>query len=493
MLIRSLLLLCLVASLEGSRLRTLYNGLDLKSVPQHLTFYSLYPESEEGQESLAHAWRLLGAEEVMDLNPDLIPLIVDLIAFGTPDRCPVLGESQLQLLHTLGDKLPHRTLKGHHVGTQVEVIALPDEEIDLARGMLLSQLGEEQMDRIRSVEALLDLIALQILARMEGASDEEKVDLLNRFIFEEMRFRFPPHSEYSDEIDAYTFLPSVLDSRVGVCLGVSSLYLCLGQRLGLDLEVITPPGHIFIRHQDRNIETTARGIRLSDEEYLGLNTRSLQVRTIKEVIGLTHINEASVHWRKKEYEKAIASYERAAPYLPKDKLLKELWGLNLVLAERKDEGRLMLTEVAGWIPDDAVVGRSTVADYLAGHADREALELIFEESKPHHEALLERKNALTTMLQRCPRFRSGWLQLATTWLQLHRQKEALVALERYHQLERGDPTVEYYLAILYANRLQPKKAWMHLAAAEKIVQDRNHKPLALKEMRKSLSRAHPVY
>ena len=74
-------------------------------------------------------------------------------------------------------------------------------------------------------------------------------------------FRFPPHSLYAKDIDVYTFLPSVLDSRRGVCLGVSILYLCLAQRLDLPLEAMTPPGHIYVRYgEDLNIETTARGI-----------------------------------------------------------------------------------------------------------------------------------------------------------------------------------------------------------------------------------------
>ena len=98
-----------------------------------------------------------------------------------------------------------------------------------------------------------------------------------------MRFRFPPHSLHAKDIDIYTFLPSVLDGRRGVCLGVSILYLCLAQRLGLDLEIITPPGHIYVRYQSPegemiNIETTARGIDIPSERYLGMETRKLQTK-----------------------------------------------------------------------------------------------------------------------------------------------------------------------------------------------------------------------
>lgn len=114
-----------------------------------------------------------------------------------------------------------------------------------SRSFFKSQFGPDRV-RIQSYEALIDLMALQILARLpKQASAEEKIIAINTFIFDEMGFRFPPHSLYAKDIDLYTFLPSVLDSRRGVCLGVSILYLCLAQRLELPLEMITPPGPVM--------------------------------------------------------------------------------------------------------------------------------------------------------------------------------------------------------------------------------------------------------
>ena len=61
------------------------------------------------------------------------------------------------------------------------------------------------------------------------------------------------------------------------------------------MEIITPPGHIYVRYHDGdkiiNVETTARGIHLDCKEYLGIDTRSLQVRTLKEVIGMVAFNQ----------------------------------------------------------------------------------------------------------------------------------------------------------------------------------------------------------
>ena len=81
--------------------------------------------------------------------------------------------------------------------------------------------------------------------------------------------------------------------------------LCLiyvfGTKAKSETEMVTPPGHIYVRfkkgNSEINIETTARGVHLDSEEYLGIETRGLQKRTVKEVIGLTHFNQASVYWQ----------------------------------------------------------------------------------------------------------------------------------------------------------------------------------------------------
>ena len=58
-------------------------------------------------------------------------------------------------------------------------------------------------------------------------------------------------------------------------------------------------------------------------------------------------------------------------------------------------------------------------------------------------------------------------------------------------LTASDATVEYYLAVLLAERLDYNKAWHHLHLAEKLVSERNHDPRALHELRQSLAEASP--
>jgi len=103
------------------------------------------------------------------------------------------------------------------------------------------------------------------------------------------------------------------------------------------------------------------------------------------------------------------------------------------------------------------------------------------------ESIIKKRKALEKILEKYPKFKAGIFSLATTWLQLHRQREALEILERYHVLEPNDPTTEYYLTMLYLERYDYNKAWEHLRSLEKIVKNRNHYPKQIKEIRRELA------
>ena len=293
--------------------------------------------------------------------------------------------SDIELIEKLGQHLPNRKLKGYCATTEEEMLSLPSEEIDLGRALILSQLNgtEDVLFQTQSYSAMLDLMALQILAHLpERPTLMEKIQETNRFIFDQMHFRFPPQSVYAENIDLYTFLPSVMDNHLGVCLGVTALYLAIAQRIELPLEIVTPPGHIYVRCQIGekriNIETTARGIHVPDEKYLSVENSKLQLRTLKEVIGMTHVNQASIYLYKADYAKAVSAYEKARPYMPEDPLLKELLGYSYLLTEATSEGEILLKEIGEG-------SHSMAEDYLAGKVDLEGMEAVFmlvDETRP---------------------------------------------------------------------------------------------------------------
>lgn len=502
----TLLSALLCSGFTHGKIKTLYYSLDPTSIPQHLAFYQLHSDTKEGQESLRKTWWLLTGEERAKTPPAILsrlaPAVNSLVALVSKQPyqdSPLLTDEELVLIEQAGKRLANRRLKGHAARSEEEVIALPTEEVDLARGLFLSELGSgpDTVQKRRTYEAMIDLMALQVLSRLkQGASDVEKIDAVNRFIFEEMGFRFPPHSLYAEDIDLYTFLPAVLDSRRGVCLGVSILYLCIAQRINLDLEIITPPGHIYVRYHSGdtiiNIETTARGIHVEPEAYLGVETRAPQFRTMKEVIGLAHMNNAARFWHQKEYAKIVENYEKGLPYLQGDPLLQELMGFSLVLSGQKERGDALLKQVAGHMQEHQVSPDTLAADYVSGAVGAEGIQRIFMHVDEKQDSILEKQQALQEAVTRYPGFRDGTFALATTWLQLHRTKEALGVLERYHQLDATNPSVEYYLAILYAMRTDYNNAWIHFKQAKALVEARNHFPKALKELERELHLRAPL-
>jgi regulator of sirC expression with transglutaminase-like and TPR domain len=494
------LLLPLLLFSEDLFLKTRLSSLDPLSVSQHLAFYELYSDTEEGEKALAHAWHLLSGGKIKKNNPITLPVIdiqavISLVTrqkFETPAK---LTLDQLNAIEELASKLPNRFLKGHQVWTREQTLPLLPHEIDLSRGLLIEQFNEN-VDEIRQYEAGLDLMALQILARLpQLASPEDKVREINSFIFQEMKFRFPPHSLHAKDIDLYTFLPSVMDSREGVCLGVSILYLCLAQRIGLPLEIITPPGHIYVRYRNGlkvvNIETTARGIDLPSDTYLGIDTRRLDERNIKEVIGMAFVNQASVAWQQNEHKKAVELYERAKIYLPEDKLLNLFLGLNYLFIGKKKEGRALLESLKGITFEWAVSPETLPDDYLDGRIDIEGLKAVFLHVDEKRESVLEKQKKLEKVLKKYPRFRGGLLQLAVTWLQLGRTAEAEQTLLQHHKIDPTNCNVEYYLSMIALHRLDYNKAWDHLLITEKLLVARQHKCKALRGVRDHLRRLAP--
>lgn len=483
-------------------IRTLYNGLDPSSLPQHLAFYELYPGTKEGQQALLEGWSLIAPKEETSLtflpSHDMAKAMVALINKQPNSPAPDLSTPELQQIEFLGARLPNRKLRGHAAKSEMEVLSLPTEEIDLARALLLSQFGQTlaNLRSIRCYEAMIDLIALQIRAKLPlHPTAAQKIDTINHFIFTEMGYRFPPQSLYAKEIDLYSFLPSVLDCRRGVCLGISLLYLSLAQRLDLPLEIITPPGHIYVRYNDGteiiNIETTARGVNLDSDAYLSIDTFALEKRDLKEAIGLAHFNQASLYLQTGEFDKALDSYEKTKTYLPQDRQLIELMGMCTVLVGEIEQGKALLARAVALPCDFGIVSNRVAEDYLSGAIDADGIKALFLPVDEKRSSILLKQKSLQEIMAKFPAFRDGLFALATTWVQLHRLNEALVLLERYHAIDPTNVKVEYYLTQLYLERYNYPKAWKHLKSAEALVRPYNVLSKPLRELRRELALRSP--
>lgn len=488
---------CFVAPSQ-QKIRVLYTSLDPLSIIQHLAFYELYPNTNEGKLALNVAWKLMGAETstLTSLSLDqTVHTLINLIERQPNQDASQVNEEAVFAINKAAAGLENRKLKGYYAKSESELLALPPEEIDLAHAIFLSQ-QDSSLEVKRNYEAAIDLMALQIRARLpKAATPEQKIRTINDFIFHELGFRFPPHTLYVKEIDRYTFLSSVIDSRRGICLGVSVLYLAIAQRLGLSLEIVTPPGHIYVRYRNKdkiiNIETTARGIDIESSDYLSIDTFALQERNLKETVGLVHFNRAADDLRAGAFDQALKSYEKAKPYMGNGALLDELMGTCSILSGDTQQGK-HLFERALEYPTSHTIGKSSTAeDYLNGKADADGLKALLQHADEDHKSILAKQKLLQEAINRKPDFRAGISALAMTWIQLHRLGEALALLEKYHALDSSDPKIEYYLAVIYSERYNYPKAWEHLKNAESITAAHGHYPKALKEFKNSLSHQCP--
>jgi tetratricopeptide (TPR) repeat protein len=491
-----LLLLIPLFSQEEAQIKTLYYSLKQNSIKEQLAFYSLFPDSIYGKKSFKQALDLINQHRKIPVDPAIlknwpeisISAMIQSIGRKMNSSLDLMKEDDVSLVKQLSSHLKHHQLKGHLATSFEELPTLPNEEIDLARSIFLYQF-QNDLKKVEAYEAALDLMTLEILAKVpKNHTIKEILHAMHDLIFFEMEFRFPPHSLWAKEVDTFTFLPSVMDDRFGVCLGVSILYISIGQRLGIPFNIFTPPGHIFIQAQldDEslvNIETTARGIHIPMDHYLGINTLYLDKRTVKETVALALMNFAAIFWEKNKYEEALDIYTKAEAFMPNDPLLHYFMTLNALFCGKKEIATKTYEIFLKNKVQDSIKEQTLLEDYFNHQVNLDGLKTIFTTVDETRNSILDKQKELLAILKKHPKFREGHFHLGITYLQLSNYAKAKEAFEQYHLLDSTNPTVEYYLAHLCMNRLDYKKANDHLNRLENLMKNHNKSLKIIKPIR----------
>lgn len=467
-------------------LETLYSKQDPLSLAKQLSFYIQYPDTKEGLRAKAQIEKLLNHSiKQEDLLLKMEPQILqDLVSISYKiDPSPLrLSPKTEAFLKELSQGFAHTSLKGKHFTTLEELKNAKPEEIDVARGLLILSADDEQktLEEFYSYEAIIDFMALCIKARIQNLEDKPSVvNAINHFIFYELGYRFPAYSQHSEKIDTYTLLPSVLDNRQGVCLGVSLLYYSIAQRLGLDLTIYTPPGHIFLSlHEKLNIETTARGIHIPLKSYLSLHIKAIQQRNTKELLGLALFNKASIFLKKEDFKTAIALYEKALFFMEDDPLCLELLASCYLMNNETKKAHPIFSKLKKIKDHNRVTSDFIVEDFFKGYITPSALKCVFQEVDPTIDSLKRKVMELEGVLKHSPRFQSALNQLGTTYLQLHRYDKALEVFEKLYALNKEDPAILYYLTELSMLRYDRPKTLFYKKALEKRIKEIDYKPEA---------------
>ncbi len=503
MILRSLAFLFLSIT-SKEKIDTLYHKIDPYSISKQLAFYELYPETPMGKKALQRALDLINIHrplsDQIDCKVKIPPFNPNLI-ISLSSQLPKKGmenitESELLTIQKMASHLSNRRLKGFNVKNLEEAKEIETDQIDLTRFLLL-ELVEDPKQRL-FYEATVDLMALEILAHLpKGASLEEKLEKISSYVFHDMEYRFPPQSIWVEELNSYTLLPTILDSRFGVCLGVSTLYLALAQRLDLPLVPITPPGHIFVRFENRNtainIETTARGIHLPDSHYLSVQTKSLQRRTIREVIGLNFMNQGALFWQQNNHKKAIEAYTIAEKYMGEDPLLMRFKGLQHLFLGEEEIALKILKKIRHVTLEGSTCKDSQIDDLIAKNIDAEGIKLLYDKEGNERNDIEKQIQRLENKVEKFPKFRDGFFHLAGAWLGLNRTKEAYEALLKYHQIDSNNPVVEYYLAALALDRMLLKEGKFHLQKAQELLKEQSYSPDVLKTLYLSYKKEDPTF
>lgn len=134
-----------------------------------------------------------------------------------------------------------------------ELLDRPDREVDLAAAALLVAAEEYPDLDVRAYLARLDEMGCGLRQRLDDEPRPERsIMALNRYMFQELGFRGNTESYY-DARNSY--LNEVIDRRTGIPITLSTVYMEVARRAGLEVEGVALPGHFVVR-----VETPARPI-----------------------------------------------------------------------------------------------------------------------------------------------------------------------------------------------------------------------------------------
>jgi len=155
-----------------------------------------------------------------------------------------------------------------HADRWKEIVAGPEEEIDLAEAALLIAAPEYPGLDIPDCLARLADMALTLKRRLRGdISPTDTLISLNHYVFDELGFRGNSEDYYDPR---NSFLNEVLGRRVGIPITLALVHVEIGRRVGLALHGVSFPGNFLVKCTLRDgavvLDPYARGASLGMED-----------------------------------------------------------------------------------------------------------------------------------------------------------------------------------------------------------------------------------
>jgi regulator of sirC expression with transglutaminase-like and TPR domain len=166
-----------------------------------------------------------------------------------------------------------------------------DEDVDLVVAALVATEFEyPDLDVSRYVEEV-DSFAELARDLAEDEQPEGAIRALDRAFFEHLGFRGNQDDYYDPK---NSFLNEVIDRRTGIPITLALLYIELGQRIGLELDGLSFPGHFLVRYREGEhlvfIDPFHQGARLDVRE---LEARLRRVVGPSAQLAAEHLEPAS--------------------------------------------------------------------------------------------------------------------------------------------------------------------------------------------------------
>ncbi|MHC4972701.1 MAG: transglutaminase family protein [Planctomycetota bacterium] len=251
------------------------------------------------------------------------------------------------------------------------------EDFDLAAAALL--LTGYKTDALLQIDRLSRLLGRKLRDVTEPA---QRVAILNRWLLKRrMRVDFSVR-----ESGRLSNLPHVFGQDAGNCVGYSTLYLGLAERLDLPLHGVLVPGHCFVRWDDgrvrRNIETTDLGKELPDRHYRAGAVGNVELgnRTKREVLSTILSNYAATQLFYSDFTDAGEAANRAIRLDPTNAAAYSNYAAALYHSDLPGRRRILeeLREVLRLQPGNADTLLLTAEIYMEFEHHERALGLLEE-------------------------------------------------------------------------------------------------------------------
>lgn len=219
---------------------------------------------------------------------------------------PLLQEAEMEDPE-LGDRVSTilEEIRGSRLEDElVSLVAQGGEKVDLEGGaFLMARYAYPDLDQLQWMR-YLDRMAADVRECIgPRASGEETVKILGRYLFTELGYSGNTRNYYEPD---NSFLNRVLERRTGIPISLSTIYLLIGQRLGLPVVGIGMPGHFLVKYDSERYKifidcfnggtllTERNCLRFLTEAGYGFDDRYLQqssnrailIRTVKNLVAI---------------------------------------------------------------------------------------------------------------------------------------------------------------------------------------------------------------